>query len=1437
MPTTIDLDREFRRYEKDSNDMSEYLDYLQVRSGSLRWADLLQERRIVLLAELGSGKSEELKEQHRLRTNGGQYSFHATLRDIARHGLGRAIGRAASERLEEWRSGDEPAWFFLDSIDEATQAGETLDTALRSVNDAIHGRMRFAHIVISARPMAWDATGDKELLDHWLPIPGEPDLSDPVSPDEVVIDAIRRKPRKDDEAPAPEEPLIVRMIPLDESRIRLFLEARAVKDTEAFLHSLRDANLQGFATRPIDLDWLQDYWRKNQSFGSFKDMIDNSLRNRFRETRRERRQRDRIEPAKSREALERVGASLVLSRSQDLTLLPAINDERPNIALTDVLPDWPSDKCDLLIDRAVFEPASLGYVRLHNDNDGSVRGYLAACWLRRMMKQGCSREEIHAMLFCNLYGEELVVPSMCETAAWLAIWEDDFAREIVRREPFVLINHGDPGSLASEVRQDVFQAVVDRLATGEDAKRLRFDSLRRFSAEDLSGVVRTAWNIHKKNPDIRELLLHTIEAGPIKSCQDIVIEASFGAFADWVTEVLAARALFRIGDSSVCAQLGQYAIDHAATASDAFVWEVVESLFPTELSVEKMLTILSRMDHAKLTSGLSVEYRLPPLISKMDDPTQLESLVRGLFDQLDDQSNQMDRPISDHDEQFAVAIDAAASRLLELSPRDKVPLIGVEAMIRVTDVQRYGRLRRKAESLTTSIVATPERRREAFWHAFSWLSDPKRCEGAAPETVFDLSRLGYRAQLEDEDFDWLLADARNRPSPPERRVAADGACLLKRRLDIDPSQDGTLIALGNDFPDLAAVIDQWSPRHNIDTDHDKWEKKFAAQDRENKRKQKEVDESWTRFARELRGDPDPLSDLKVPGESTVDGRLYDMWKLLDGARENRSQYSVDDVQVLVPMVGPVAAEAFSREIIAYWRQREPIAPAKREPKARGTMHHFDCMATVGVSLEAAADPRWTDRLSASDAEKAAILAVLELNGFPTYMDSLARVHPEIVGRVLWDEISLELADTESSTHQRTLSSVSHSGLDVSATVATNILNTIRDARNVDGATLDYMLRIVVANFATDEATTIMLEDRFAAAPSQAKAIPFLVALYDLDASAAINALDARLTTLDSAAQTKFMVGVLSSLFNRWDSSRYDMTKVSLETLERLVQCAYRTVRYSDDNVHPSGKAYSPDDRDDAESARSALLKTLVDTAGPASYAAILRVAQIPGMELGASRFKRLARERAELDSEHLQWPPGELYAFEQTFEIAPANPIDLQNLASRRIRNISFDLVNRDFEQGGRVLAGLKSEREVQYWVAERLERDAGRSYSVEREPEVASQKKPDIRIISKAPTSNSKVQVEIKVVDDLSLSELQKALEVQLIGQYLRDRFNTCGILLLVYQKERVKGWKALDGGFLPIAGVANYLSTIADRVSTGGFNAPRAKIEVIDVTRSFVQ
>ena len=166
----------------------------------------------------------------------------------------------------------------------------------------------------------------------------------------------------------------------------------------------------------------------------------------------------------------------------------------------------------------------------------------------------------------------------------------------------------------------------------------------------------------------------------------------------------------------------------------------------------------------------------------------------------------------------------------------------------------------------------------------------------------------------------------------------------------------------------------------------------------------------------------------------------------------------------------------------------------------------------------------------------------------------------------------------------------------------------------------------------------------------------------------------------------------------------------------------------------------------------------------------------------------------------------------------------------RRLEDMQYDLLHGDFSQG-LTLKALPHEVDVQNWVADRLRLKQGLSFSVEREAHVAGEKEPDVRVRAKATDAN--VAMEIKVTDSWTLKQLEDALEVQLCGQYLRAKDGRYGVLLLVHQKPRAKGWEdTATGVFLSFEEVVARLSARAAVIAGSHHDAPQPEVAVLDVS-----
>ena len=130
---------------------------------------------------------------------------------------------------------------------------------------------------------------------------------------------------------------------------------------------------------------------------------------------------------------------------------------------SDILTDWTPAERQTLLRRGLFDPATFGRVRFHHR---SVQEYLAACRLRHLRKRGMSIRKLFRLLFGERYGLSVALPSTRPISAWLALWITDICRELVLREPEVLLTLGDPQSLPLDAKVDLLRSFVAAYGKG-----------------------------------------------------------------------------------------------------------------------------------------------------------------------------------------------------------------------------------------------------------------------------------------------------------------------------------------------------------------------------------------------------------------------------------------------------------------------------------------------------------------------------------------------------------------------------------------------------------------------------------------------------------------------------------------------------------------------------------------------------------------------------------------------------------------------------------------------------------------------------------------------------------------------------------------------------------------------------------------------------------
>ena len=1425
----VPLKRRFSRWRDENTRGVDFSQFERQFYGEVSWEELLKFQRVIILAEAGSGKSKELEEQAK-RVALESFAFHATVRNVAEEGLAGAMDQAGRERLEAWKNSEAVGWFFIDSVDEAKLDHIRFGDALRKLGDGLGGGLARARIIISGRYSGWEFRADLHKLEESLPIAevGEQQALDPHQ----LLSSILRNTFRDKKRAERQKPLVVLMAPLDGDQVREFAKGHGIEDLNKFISALDRDNLWHLAMRPLDLQWLVDYWQNNKRFGRLSEMLEASIRARLQEENPEHGSRDDLSVEQAMAGLERIGAAMVFGR-RDRIELPDTEialGASEAFKLRDVLPDWPSEHLPMLLARPIFDPASPGQVRLHNDNQSVVRSYLAARWLKGRLNRNAPKSRVLDLIFADADGVPIVLPSVRETAAWLATWDEEIAREIVRRDPSLLLTAGDPTGLSRDIRQAALEGTFREYASGvKRYSMLDHDTLRRFATADIMPALQQGWTSHGTDREVRRLVLSMIEAGPLPGGLAIVREAVAGSYDDPLTTLLAIRALRAIGESADFETLATKVETESATLDDAFVWEALDTLFPKHLSVAAFVKILPALISGNDSSQL--EWRGKRLIERLHDRGSLRTLLSSLV-------SIIQPPVANEDGTFTSApadlrlkplLQTVATRLLKLLPIRSIDPLIIDAAIQLAG-DRYGERRDPDDEFGPLLRASPERRRAGLWRAVEVLKDHPHMRRHGLTDLWQLDYVGWPSGLCDDDIPWLIDDVANGDDQLRRHLALSALMFLWRGLAKPDDLLARIKEAAEDSQPLKDFIEGWLAPPQPNPMHEEHLREMERMRQEHEEREAERDKSWFDFVDDMKSDPEQLRTPPpnlAPGHA--DSRLYHIWLLLESAGEERTGFAIDDFGVLADLLGLSLTKEATDALIRFWRTHHPTLTSSREPDARNVSNKIDSMGIAGVTLEARRDPNWVQALTSEEATIAAELSTQELNGFPHWITTLAEAWPDEVQAVFVHEVMDHLAIHPD--QHGFLDKITRADAPIPQLVAPALITYVQALDDAHETTLSKIFRIIrnaLPNLAIQPGFVDLALERFAAASSFAVAATYLSFAMTVAPDRGVAALSAKLDQLSEPDQKGLAENVLPSVFgDGWFSGGISPAVLPFDVLDRLVRIAFRTIKHEDDVVHEG--VYSPGTRDHAENARGGLFKQLYETPGRGTVEALRRLSEDPDQPIPRSRIDGLIYDRASEDAEHARWAASEAFELERDFDCVPQTPRDLQLVALSRLNDLNHDLHHHRFSQG-QTFKRLPKEVDVQKWLAWEIERAGGRAFTLEREPHVAEEKEPDIRLQSRMTTAS--LPLEIKVAESLSLRKLEEAVTVQLAGRYLRERDQRHGVLVVAHQRKRGEGWKNEQDQMLSFPEVIDHLKLLAHRLGAGGSNAARVEIAVIDVS-----
>ena len=1179
----------------------------------------------------------------------------------------------------------------------------------------------------------------------------------------------------------------VRMLPLNRKQIRLFSEEYLTGETEAFLEEMAKQDAWTFARRPLDLRQLIAIWEVTGQLGTRQKQHETNIAIKLKEEDSDRPGGNCLPDDKLRLGAERVALAMMLTRTRSVRSPEQPPDDLlPESILgpSSILTDWSLEERKSLLSRGLFDPATFGRVRFHHR---SVQEYLAACRLKKLRKQGMPTSAVFRLLFADIYGIPVVFPSMRETAAWLALWDTDVCRELIRREPESLLSLGDPESLDMATRRDVVRAFA---AVNENGGwygiEIPVEQVRRIAHPELDSVIRECWGDGPANTDVLGFLLELVRMGPVERCADLAHTVAMDATALIDHRIDAIRALVSCVKYDILRGLANAMLDSSTCWPARIIHAVAGDLFPTVIDVGELIALMERTPEPPEGEIGGFKYYARNIVAAVEPQSEVAvSLRDGLADLVWRGRDVSQKPYRVYGRFDHLAPALAKLCELEWAKSSGAPsakliracVIACRFAANVTDVED------SITALRAHFSSDSERRQKAYWAELAFYDEAETCADdwrrfhhAMTNSLVDF--------LTQADRTWLLealADAEH----PERRAVALHALLQLRHQGNEAGSelDDIRDRLNGEASLTAILANHLAPptpeQKAANAEHEAWRRQREDEEAREEAQRRQREES---LRRDLQAGADTAfspDNLKGTME-----RLY-RW-FLDRA-ESHGPLDSWDRDALAEAFGAETAGRAEDALRMFWRAFTPTLWSTKSAGERNLVYWHAILGLLAVKVEAST-PGWTVTLTSDDARSAVAHATTELNGLPPFVSHLAETHPTETEEVIGGEVSAELCIGGDRAHLPTLQALTHSDRHLKQLCVPRLLQELRfwprTYTSENGpywaGHLDRVLRVLSEARNPDDRKSILevCVDHYCSEPTGPLAFTWLRGMFRFDAIRGTDILVEQFWEGEGLDISEYAVGAFAALLDHDESLVFETedTQQQARALGKLVRLAHEYVRVEDDIVHKG--VFSPGTRDHAETARRRLGEMLFSTPGPEPHRELLELANEEQFASLADRLRQRVRERAATNAEFAPYSPSNIVTLEERYEAPPSDSNGLFTVMMDRLDDLAHDLAHGDFSNR-RTLQSIMEESEMQRTVAGRLKDMANGAYSVTREEEVADGKHTDIRLLSV--NGNQKAVIEVKIADRRwSLNELKNALREQLVGRYLRDASCKVGCLLL---------------------------------------------------------
>lgn len=1427
----IELQRTFHELSKHSNENDEIDISRTFGIGErLRWPNLIKEYRLIILSEAGSGKTSEIRNIARKLREEGKPAFFLRLEHIPRD-FEDAFEEGTYEAFEEWLASGEEGWLLLDSVDEARLRNpRDFELAIRKLSRQIITAKDRTHIVITGRTTAWRPKTDLANCTAHLPYTAAATSeSTPQAENDGPDGSLQIKT----ETQSRVQPVfkIVALDDLTRDQISVFVKARGIEDSKAFLEAVERADAWSFTSRPQDLEELTEFWIDQGRIGTRLELMRNSIDRRLAERDQDRADACPLSAERARQGARLIAAATTLA--QDSTIrVPDGAESSKGISVQTVLPDWDDKDQSTLLSRPIFDEAIYGAVRFHLR---SVREYLTAEWFAELLRRETSRRTIETLFFRNQYGLDIVVPTLRPILPWLAILDEKIRERVRKAAPEIIFEGGDPSQLPLEVRRHILHEVCEQMADGASGRSIKeYSAVQRFATPDLNDDVRSLIQQYEANKDLTAFLFRMVWLGQLAGALPEAMNVALTPAADEYARIAAFRAIRAIGSDEDRERVRQSFLGEASELKREWLAELLEGVKPTEQTLVWLFACLEKIalkeryafDNltdriAEFVDTADLEL-LPQIVTGLNNLLNLPPLIERRYCEVSEKFQWLMAPASKAVERLIL------NRHPALLETDSLSILHKISAARQYDIDDIADVKAEFSKL---VPAWKELNRAFFWFEVQKSRetvDKKR--GKRLTGYWQASAFGSFWQFEEGDFEYVAEEIACQTFLDDRLVALSLAFELYKAANRPRKWRERLKKLAADDDELSERLSTYF-RPYYQRDVRRWKQQEAEWKRRrdaDRKKQEEYHEDWKKYL------SDNLDEIiaelrEKPG--TITEPLHYLFNQIRDKKIRRGRWTEYNWKTLIPEYGEEVARFYRDGTVSFWRNHEP--KLRSEGAWLNKTTYSIIIGLTGLEIEAHETKDWPKNLRAAEVELACRYASFELNGFPTWFPKLFEAYSKIVSDFLMQEIRYELSieNPKKDTHY-IIGDVSWSGQWAWDQLAPSIYDILkREPKNLSN--LDKLLKVLQGSTLPDDLIETLASRKCRTLKKLDHAARWFAVWTGIAPDAAITSLKARIGKIaEPVEQILLAMTFITHLLggHRGDGAAVRQAFKSPEYLKSLYLLMHEYIRREEDINRAGTGVFSPGLRDDAQDARNNLFMLLTKIPGKESFLALNDIAKVHPDRRSRPWIMHHAKVKAEQDGDIEPWSPSQVRDFHESLDRTPSNHRELAELAVLRLLDLKDDLEHGDSSIAS-ILQNVKEETEMRKYIGRELREKAFGRYSIPQEEELADAKRPDLRFLGVE--FDGPVPVELKLADKWTGPALFERLENQLCADYLRDNRSNRGIFLLVYGGGRT-GWDVPErDNRVDFAGLTGALRDNWLRISPKFSNVDDITVIGIDLTK----